>query len=192
MLRATRTLATCALSLGLLGACTTHGANTYLLVTEAVWPTGTLSGSSTLENCVAPASGVEIMNAAFDPSQHLVLGFVVQNRLQPAPNIPAGQLGNDDFRAEQIVVAYELVSSSGKLPGEVKSWATGTVLTGGTSGVLAEVARVGDFAGAPKGEVVRAHVYITGHLVSGASAQTSDYEFLLEVGGTGSGFVCQP
>jgi hypothetical protein len=192
MLRVSRLLTAGVLSAALLGSCTNHGGNSYLLLTKAILPTATVDATAGTVTCRLDAGSVEILSPPFEPSIQFNIGLVIQNKLSVAPNVPQASLPNYDFLAEKVVVTYEAVGGTlGAVPSDERTnWATGTVPSGGSAAVYAQIIPPNTFPTARVGARVRAHIYVLGHLVSGAAAQTSDYEMIIEVGAAGSAQIC--
>ena len=178
-----------ALCAGLLGSCTTHGGNTFVVTTKIVQPTGTLDAvTKVVTNCVIDPGSPELNFPAFNTTVPLQLGIVLQNRLI-AGSTPTRPQSND-FVAEKVVINYESTNTGTPGVPEQNLPAQGFVPAGGSAAISAVLIPAGAIATALTAlPSVRVHLYVVGRLGDGSTVKTSDYEFIAVPGAATTGCV---
>ena len=182
MTRALNQLVIPALSAALLASCTTHGGNTFLLATKVIAATGTLDPLTKLiTGCKLDPGAKELAFPAFDTTNALALGIVLENRLAATATVTKPE--SNDFVAEKFVVNYESTGTGSVSISEQSLPAQGYVTAGGIGvavGLLMPVSVETALTGLSS---VRIHVYVVGKLSDGTTVKSSDYEFIAVPGG---------
>jgi hypothetical protein len=164
--------------------CSTNGERSDIIVTALVRPTIS-SGATGGAACVLSASTLEDIFGTVDPAvaATYTMGLVVANELPNNANAVIGRLNSNDFQIEQVRIGYSSPDGSIKASlAEQVVPANGLVLTG-TSNAVGTVVFPPAIITALKGSsgTIRVSVRAEGHLLDGAAAKSSTYEYAIQV-----------